>query len=295
LNYYNRHIGDYAKQTAHLSFAEDGAYNRMLDYYYSKELPLPLDRAVLYRKVRAKTKPEQAMIDSLLAEFFYEAEDGWHKNRCDEEIMRAREAGEDEAAKRENEKERQQRYRQRRKEIFAALREYGIVPKWDTPIDELQRLLNTHLSRGSRDTGNAPVTRTATANQEPIANNQEPVKSLGRTARATRLPTTWTLPADWGEWARQEKPHLGSAGALQAVEEKFRDYWLAQPGQKGVKQDWQATWRNWVRNEHGAKNGNGNNGLRNSRDDERSAARRAILQPSAPAERDVTRDSERVD
>lgn len=29
---------------------------------------------------------------------------------------------------------------------------------------------------------------------------------------------------------------------------KFVDYWRAQPGQKGVKTDWPATWRNWVRN-----------------------------------------------
>lgn len=29
--------------------------------------------------------------------------------------------------------------------------------------------------------------------------------------------------------------------------EKFRDYWAALPGQKGVKTDWPATWRNWVR------------------------------------------------
>jgi uncharacterized protein YdaU (DUF1376 family) len=262
LNYYNRHIGDYAKQTAHLSFAEDGAYNRMLDYYYATELPLPLDRSALYRKVRARTKPEQAMIDSLLAEFFYEAGDGWHKRRCDEEIEKYQHKAQ---ANREN-------------------GTHGGRPKKPKPNPTITQSV-------SKENPN----ETLASSQEPVANNQEPVKSLGRTARATRLPTTWTLPADWGEWARQEKPHLGSVGALQAVEEKFRDYWLAQPGQKGVKQDWQATWRNWVRNEHGAKNGNGNNGLRNSRDDERSAARRAILQPSAPAERDVTRDSERVD
>lgn len=29
---------------------------------------------------------------------------------------------------------------------------------------------------------------------------------------------------------------------------KFRDYWNSQPGQKGIKTDWQATWRNWCRN-----------------------------------------------
>jgi hypothetical protein len=37
---------------------------------------------------------------------------------------------------------------------------------------------------------------------------------------------------------------------------KFRDYWTALPGQKGVKLDWPATWRNWIRrnlpsNRHG--------------------------------------------
>lgn len=36
-------------------------------------------------------------------------------------------------------------------------------------------------------------------------------------------------------------------GKASAELEKFRDYWAAQPGQKGVKTDWPATWRNWVR------------------------------------------------
>ena len=29
---------------------------------------------------------------------------------------------------------------------------------------------------------------------------------------------------------------------------KFADYWIAQPGAKGRKVDWNATWRNWIRN-----------------------------------------------
>lgn len=36
----------------------------------------------------------------------------------------------------------------------------------------------------------------------------------------------------------------------QEIEEEadqFRDYWIAQPGGKGVKLDWLATWRNWIR------------------------------------------------
>jgi hypothetical protein len=29
--------------------------------------------------------------------------------------------------------------------------------------------------------------------------------------------------------------------------DRFRDYWIAQPGAKGIKLDWPATWRNWIR------------------------------------------------
>ena len=34
-----------------------------------------------------------------------------------------------------------------------------------------------------------------------------------------------------------------------AVAAQFRDYWHAQPGAKGRKADWDATWRNWCRRE----------------------------------------------
>ncbi len=64
-------------------------------------------------------------------------------------------------------------------------------------------------------------------------------------ARGARLPDDWTLPDDWLAWATGEglpKPWA------KAEADKFRDYWRAQPGVKGRKVDWQATWRNWCRN-----------------------------------------------
>jgi uncharacterized protein YdaU (DUF1376 family) len=61
------------------------------------------------------------------------------------------------------------------------------------------------------------------------------------TKRGSRLPADWT-PDE--VFAKGE----GLAAAEAAREgEKFRDYWLGQPGQKGVKLDWQATWKNWIR------------------------------------------------
>lgn len=63
--------------------------------------------------------------------------------------------------------------------------------------------------------------------------------------RGTRLPTGWAPSDDLLHWTRTEKPGIDPLQTL----EKFRDHWAAQPGQKGVKTDWDATWRNWVRNE----------------------------------------------
>jgi hypothetical protein len=36
---------------------------------------------------------------------------------------------------------------------------------------------------------------------------------------------------------------------------RFKDHWAAQAGRAGVKADWFATWRNWVRKERPATNG----------------------------------------
>ena len=91
LNYYPHHIGDYARDTAHLSLIEDGAYRRMLDLCYRTEKPLPLDRAQLYRLVRVKAHAEKLAVDVVLGEFFIEGEDGWHQRRVEEELAKVHE------------------------------------------------------------------------------------------------------------------------------------------------------------------------------------------------------------
>lgn len=44
-------------------------------------------------------------------------------------------------------------------------------------------------------------------------------------------------------WGRENYPHLNG----EAITAEFVDYWRAVPGAKGVKLDWPATWRNWIR------------------------------------------------
>jgi len=45
------------------------------------------------------------------------------------------------------------------------------------------------------------------------------------------------LTKSLGEWAQAERPDLD----VRLVADQFKDYWIAQAGQKGVKLDWAAT------------------------------------------------------
>jgi hypothetical protein len=70
-----------------------------------------------------------------------------------------------------------------------------------------------------------------------------------KTQRGSRLPTDWTLPNDWKAWAEQERPDLNT----KTVADSFKDFWIAKAGAGGVKLDWQATWRNWIRSQSAPK------------------------------------------
>lgn len=88
MNFYAFNIGDYAGATRHLSWDEDMAYRRMLDAYYSREAPLPLDPRQIYRLVGASDERQREAVNVVLGEFFEQAADGWHNNRADEEIAK---------------------------------------------------------------------------------------------------------------------------------------------------------------------------------------------------------------
>ncbi len=84
----------------------------------------------------------------------------------------------------------------------------------------------------------------ATHNTLPITHNTKE-----KNKRGSRLPQDWFLTKSMGDWATQERPDLD----VRQVAEQFKDYWAAQAGQKGVKLDWDATWRNWIRNTKAVK------------------------------------------
>jgi len=150
------------------------------------------------------------------------------------------------------------------------------------PIDGGWRLLNHEKYRSIRDEESAKeskrryinarrekerVEKSAVAGVENVERGRDnaeaeaeaeadksKTKSKADAALATRLPADWKpSDADY-QFCVKERPDL----VPNDVADRFRDYWVAVPGAKGRKIDWAATWRNWVRNEHGG--GNGKNG-----------------------------------
>ena len=94
MNFYPFHVGDYAKDTRHLTWDEDAAYRRLLDLYYSTERPIPLDTRVVFRLVVASTDAQRAAVETVLQEFFARTEDGWVNERAERELeaMRGKQA-----------------------------------------------------------------------------------------------------------------------------------------------------------------------------------------------------------
>jgi uncharacterized protein YdaU (DUF1376 family) len=89
VNYWPRWVNAIKKRTATLSLMEMGAYDRLLDHYYSEEQPLPADLDECCRIAAALTKDERKAVEKVLARFFVLGSAGFHNERADEEILLA--------------------------------------------------------------------------------------------------------------------------------------------------------------------------------------------------------------
>lgn len=119
-------------------------------------------------------------------------------------------------------------------------------------------------AKALRTNKTAPSNAVAKPKQpEPEPEVKEDTNVSSKKKRGTRLPEDWVLPSDWGQWAlSQQYPEL----SIRTEADRFRDYWIGVPGQKGVKLDWFATWRNWMRTANPPKviNGGQNESPRNA-------------------------------
>lgn len=213
MNYFEHHIGDYRKDTGHLTLIEHGVYRQLLDTYYMDEKPLTLDHAKLMRSHCVRTADEKQALENVLADFFVRTDEGYMHKRCDVVIeeYRTKSAKAGESAK----------------------------ARWD-------RVRAEKAAQLVSDANALPTQCEGNANQEPVTSNQEPrTKGKAETQRASRLPAIWQPSDEDCAFCKTNRPdlHIGE------MAERFRDYWHGIAGQKGCKLDWSATWRNWVRNE----------------------------------------------
>lgn len=94
MNYYEHHLGDYAKDTRHLTMLEHGAYRLLLDVYYSTEGPIPAELKAVQRLAGAKSSSEREAVKSVLTEFFELTDSGWTHSKCEKVILAYREKSE---------------------------------------------------------------------------------------------------------------------------------------------------------------------------------------------------------
>lgn len=92
MNFYKRYVGDIQRDTGHLSLAEFGAYDRLLDHYYATEHALPSDLDACCRISRAMSKDERKAVISILNQYFKLTDKGYEQKRAEKEITEAQPA-----------------------------------------------------------------------------------------------------------------------------------------------------------------------------------------------------------
>ena len=136
MHYYPHNIGDYRKDTSHLSLLEHGIYRQLLDSYYLDEMPLSNDLAKLMRSHSVRNADEQQALQNVLTDFFELTENGYIHKRCEDIIAKFH--GKSESAR------------------ASAMARWGKQNK-DSNANAL------------------PTQSEGNANQEPITNNHKPI------------------------------------------------------------------------------------------------------------------------
>lgn len=106
-------------------------------------------------------------------------------------------------------------------------------------------------TRAYRDRKRDVVVTSHVTNSDALEQNRtEQIQNRTEKAgRGTRLPADWQPSPDDLRWAHDARPDVDAKREVEC----FRDYWIAKPGKDGVRLDWSATWRNWIRRSNANK------------------------------------------
>jgi uncharacterized protein YdaU (DUF1376 family) len=179
MNYYQHHIGDYRRDTSHLSLLEHGIYRQLLDLYYMEEKAIPKETQWVYRRLSAKTQEEQSAVIDVLNDFFEVTEEGYTHKRCDDEI---------------------EQYHQKAEKNRQNGKKGGRPPK-SKPI---QNQGNTESENPEKTGGlisetETKANETLTNNHKPLTNNQYK-KTTSAAADSSRAKKSTRVELDFSSW-----------------------------------------------------------------------------------------------
>jgi uncharacterized protein YdaU (DUF1376 family) len=85
MHYYTFNVGDYRRDTGHLSPIEHHIYRTLIDWYYLNESPLPSEKRQI---MRLNCISDAEAMDNVLSDFFElnQEDKCYHQKRIDEEI-----------------------------------------------------------------------------------------------------------------------------------------------------------------------------------------------------------------
>lgn len=207
LPYFPMYPTDFEAKTSHLTLAEDGAYNRLLRICWMTPSCTIPDDEAWIMRRLRVDKETFDGVVRLVLDEFFTVENGRLSNA---KLTR----------------------------VFVASNEAHEKRKNAGSKGGKAKSLKTNNSK--------PSNAVAMPKQPEPEPEPEPIKREAKASpkKGSRIPGDWVLPSSFGVWAVENGMN---ELAVRREADRFKDYWLSVAGQKGVKCDWFATWRNWVR------------------------------------------------
>jgi uncharacterized protein YdaU (DUF1376 family) len=215
MHYYTFNVGDYRRDTAHLSRVEHGIYRDLIDWYYLEEKPIPIETESVSRRLRLDSDADKVALKNVLDDFFTLESDGYHHSRIDRDIEHYHSNA---VKNRENGKK-------------------GGRPKTEK---------TQSVSSGLPVATESKAKQTLTNNQEPITINQEPVV---KETRKRVSPPNDVDQQVWNDWIALRKAKRApvtetvvqgaraEAAKAGMTLEAFLQVWC-QRGSQGLQADW---------------------------------------------------------
>jgi uncharacterized protein YdaU (DUF1376 family) len=247
------YVADYLADTGHLTVEQHGAYFLLMCHQW-RAGSIPADPSMLAKITRCSLKVWKARIENVVLAFFDRDGDVFVQKRLKAEAMksdanRAKKAIA--AAAKWN----------RREEIMGG----GLFPLEGKTSQTENVEIIAGENNENNNIGDAPAyadglhvdmqkgcpspSPSPSPSERKKESKKEPPQTSFASPHEKSTRTGSRLPDNWVPTEADENFAASHLLNIEETAAKFRDYWIAQPGQRGRKSDWSATWRNWCRKE----------------------------------------------